>query len=277
MKTVFSKLIILFLFGIFFTGCSDVDNGERGIVYRPYGNGLDKDNIYDEGTYIGLSWLWNDMIEYNVRQQTMNVQVAMLDKNQMDVPISMSVLLRPIPSKVGYLHEDKGPDYVETFCHPVAVGVLKDVVGTYTASEIVTSKRDAVQVAIQEKLVTLYATNYIQCDGVIITDIDLPDAITKAIEEKQVQDERNLLSEKKKAEQVNLAAAAVAKADGLARVKIIDAEAEAKYIRQVQSALATSPQYVELKKVEQWSGDFGTGNVFGGGMPFLNVNNIGKK
>jgi regulator of protease activity HflC (stomatin/prohibitin superfamily) len=259
------------LVGTMFISCADVNNGERGVVYRPYGGGLDKDNVYEEGTVFGISWLWNDMIEYNVRQQTMHVEVQLLDKNSMDVPVTMSVLLRPIPSKIGYLHEDKGLDYLESFCLPVATGVLKDVVGTYTAQELVTSARDKAQLEIQTKLSSIYATNHIQCDGVIITDIDLPDAITKAIEAKQVQEERNLFSEKKRTEEVNLAAAAVAKAEGAAKVKVIEAKAQAEYIRSVQSALATSPQYVELEKVKQWKGDFGTGNVFGGGMPFINV------
>lgn len=264
-------LFSILLTGMFLSSCADVDNGERGIVYRPYGGGLDKDHVYNEGTDIGISWLWNDMIEYNVRQQTIHIEDTLLDKNGMDVSIKASIMLRPIPNKIGYLHEEKGPDYIETYCIPVAEGILKDVVGQHAAQDLVTTTRESAQKSIQKLLIDLYAKNFIQCDEVIIADIDLPTAISNAIELKQVQDQKNLLAEKRKVEEENLAAAAVAKAKGEGEAKIIGAMAEAKYIRELQSALASSPQYVELKKVEQWSGNFGTNNVFGGGMPFINV------
>lgn len=261
--------LILPLFILF--GCTDVDNGERGVVFYPYSKGLDATKVYDEGTYFGFSWLWNDMITYQIRQQTLNIEVELLDKNSMSVGVTASVMLRPIPDKIGYLHEEKGPDYVETYCKPVAEGILKDIVGSYTAQELVTSARQEAQTKIRDRIIELYTKNHIMCDDVLIRDIDLPPAVTKAITDKQVQEENNLLAEKKKVQEENLAAAAVAKAKGQAEAKIIEAQGQAKYIQQVQAALANSPQYVELKKVEKWNGSFGEGNIFGEGMPFINV------
>lgn len=267
MKMIFfCSLLLLALFS-----CADVANGERGVVYHPWSGGLDKDKVFEEGTYFGFSWFVNDMIEYNVRQQTLHVENTLLDKNGMDVDIKMSVMFRPIPSKIGYLHEEKGPDYIETYCMPVAEGALKDILGKYAAQDLLTQDREAAQSQIKALLVDYYAKNYIQCDDVILSDIDLPEAISKAIENKQVQDQKNLLAEKRKVEEQNLAAANVAKAEGEAKAKVISAKAESQYIRELQSALASNPQYVELKKIERWSGEFGSNNVFGGGMPFINV------
>lgn len=265
------KTIFLFSILFLFTACADINNGERGVVYKPWSGGLDKDRVYEEGTYFGISWIVNDMIEYNVRQQTLHIENTLLDKNGMDVDIKMSVMFRPIPSKIGYLHEEKGPDYVETYCMPVAEGALKDILGKYAAQDLLTKDREAAQSQIKALLTEYYAKNYIQCDDVILSDIDLPEAISKAIENKQVQDQKNLLAEKRKVEEQNLAAAKVAKAEGDAKAKVISAKAEAQYIRELQQALASNPQYVELKKIERWSGEFGSNNVFGGGMPFINV------
>lgn len=266
----FLKWFVLALMLLTF-GCTSVDNGERGVVYKPYDGGLDAKKTYDEGVYFGFSWMWNDMIVYVVRQQTMNIKVSLLDKNSMAVGMSASIMLRPIPEKIGFLHEEKGEDYLKTYCKPVAEGVLKDIVGSYSASELVTSDRQEAQTKIKNMLIELYAKNHISCDDVIIRDIDLPKQIVDAITAKQVQDEQNLMSEKKKVQEENLAAAAIAKAKGEAEVKVLGAAAEARYIRELQSALASSPQYVELKKVERWDGTFGTNNIFGDGMPFINV------
>ena len=61
-----------------------VDAGERGVIFRPYTRGLDRENIYGEGFHIVAPW--NRMYVYSVREQqreeTMDVLDRMEEKNR---------------------------------------------------------------------------------------------------------------------------------------------------------------------------------------------------
>ncbi|MFT5581387.1 MAG: prohibitin 1, partial [Psychromonas sp.] len=46
----------LILVIIFFMSWQDVNPGEEGFVYRPYGDGVETQNIYKEGTNFLLPW-----------------------------------------------------------------------------------------------------------------------------------------------------------------------------------------------------------------------------
>jgi len=107
MKNLLKFIAMALIFATFGAGCTEVDNGYKGVVYKPYSGGLNPDQIYPEGVDVGLSWLWNDMITYDCRQHTTNLQMQLLDKDQMELPISISVFHRVIPSKIGHLHLDK--------------------------------------------------------------------------------------------------------------------------------------------------------------------------
>lgn len=261
MRTV-SKISFCAIAAFALVSCAEVDNGFRGVAYKPYAGGLDPTHVYSEGVDMGISWLLNDMIEYDCRQKTMTIELTPLDSNQMEVKMEASVFYRVMPDKIGYLHKEKGRDYEKTYIEPNFKGAIKNVVGNYTAQKMVTSKRDIIETEVKTILDKAFLVNHIICDDIIISDVNLPPTIREAITEKMTQDEKNLTAEKKKVQEENLASAKVAKAKGDSAAKVIEAQAEARYINEVQKALASSPNYVELKKVEKWDGTFGTNNVF---------------
>ena len=52
--------------------------GERGVIFKKFSGGLDKDNIYAPGFHIIAPW--NDMIKYDVREQKSEETMDVLDK-----------------------------------------------------------------------------------------------------------------------------------------------------------------------------------------------------
>ena len=92
------------------------------------------------------------------------------------------------------------------------------------------------------------------------------DSIATAIQEKEQQEQKNLLAEKMKVEAINKAAAQIEEARGDSSAQVIRAAAEAEMIRLKQAQLAKSPNYIELVKAQQWDGSYGTGNVYGEGI-----------
>ena len=254
------KFTYLTLILLVISSCAEVENGYKGVVYKPYSGGLNPETIYPEGVKISPAWLWNEMIQYDCRQQTTNIDAKLLDVNNLSVNVTASVFHRVIPDKIGFLHLDKGQDYEYSYITPVFEGALKNVIGKYTAQELVTSKRNIVQQEVKAILDKAFKINYILCDDIIIRDVTLPKQIIAAITAKQVQEERNLLAEKKKVEEENLAAARIAKAEGDYQAALFDAKTK---------DILSQPKMLKLKELEiqgnaisKWNGSFGTNNVF---------------
>ena len=68
LKTAVLGGIVLLLVSLFFMSWTDVNPGEEGFVYRPYGGGIDKEITYSEGTIFIAPW--NEMITYSILQQS---------------------------------------------------------------------------------------------------------------------------------------------------------------------------------------------------------------
>src|SRR6056297_1616535 len=79
-----------------------IDAGERGVVFRPYTTGLDKENIYGEGFHIIAPW--NKMYIYNVREQQREETMDVLDKNGLSINMDVTVRFNPIYKKIGDLY-----------------------------------------------------------------------------------------------------------------------------------------------------------------------------
>ena len=68
-------LVVLILFGssMFVT----IQPGERGVIFRPFSQGLDKEYIYIPGFHVVAPW--NDLIVYDVKEQQREETMDVLD------------------------------------------------------------------------------------------------------------------------------------------------------------------------------------------------------
>ncbi|MBN2772604.1 MAG: hypothetical protein JXR31_00050, partial [Prolixibacteraceae bacterium] len=84
-------LVVLLIFGgrMFLI----IQAGERGVIFRPYTSGLDKENIYSEGFHIIAPW--NEMYIYNVREQQREETMDVLDKNGLSISMDVTVRFNP--------------------------------------------------------------------------------------------------------------------------------------------------------------------------------------
>ena len=194
---------------IFLASWQDVDPGEQGFVYRPYGVGVEKDNVYNEGTTFILPW--NEMITYNIRQQSKNYSSEVMDINGTDINVEVAVNYAAAKGKTPRLHLKHGPEYI-TFIDDKAKGAIKDVIGRYTYEQVYSSKREALEGEIEAILQKDFAGNHITLFYVEIADVNLPDNIATEITNKETQKQRNLTAKEKQKEQEYLANAKIAKA-----------------------------------------------------------------
>jgi prohibitin 1 len=256
---------------IFFMSWQDVNPGEEGFVYRPYGDGVETQNIYKEGTNFLLPW--NRMITYNNRQQSKNYTSEVMDINGTDINVNIAVNYAAALGKTPFLHLKHGPDYI-TFIDDKAKGAIKDVIGRYTYEQVYSSKREALEGEIETILTKDFAGNYITLHYVEIADVNLPDNIATEITNKETQKQRNLTAKEKQLEEEYKANARIAKARGDSSL-IISAQFKAQAIKLEATQIGKNPQYIELKKWEKWDGigsPYGESNVFGSGVSILKQN-----
>ena len=184
-------LIVLLLFGgrMFLI----IDTGERGVIFRPYTSGLDKENIYREGFHIVAPW--NQMNIYNVREQQREEVMDVLDRNGLSIITDVTVRFNPIFNRIGHLHEQFGANYINVLVVPEVRSSVRQVAGRYSAEEIYSTKRAEVEQTIKEETRKVLEENHIEMRALLIRSINLPEQIKKAIEDKLQQEQRALAYE----------------------------------------------------------------------------------
>lgn len=157
-------------------------------------------------------------------------------------------------TRIADLYTKVGRDYFNKVIVPSVEQTLKAVCSQYKVEEI-TVNRDAMKDRAEEVLSSKLSNYYIILQDLNLADIDFSPEFNKVVEEKQLEEQKIKTAEyrKKQAEQDKLTA-------------ILQAEAEAKK----QSLLrdTTSPQVIELKRIEKWDGKY---PVVMGGNNLLNI------
>jgi len=222
---VFLALIAIIIFSnaTFLT----IEAGERGVLFKRFAGGLDKENIYSPGFHVIAPW--NDMYKYDVREQQIEEEMEVLSSNGLNIVVDVTIRFHPQYNEIGDLHESFGINYRETLVRPEMRSAAREVVGRFIPEELYSTKRDEVQTMIRADLEKTLNKNHLALKAVLIRDIELPDKVKTAIEEKleaeqsALKYEFILAQERKEAER-----------------KIIEAEAKAASNRLLNASLSTN-------------------------------------
>jgi regulator of protease activity HflC (stomatin/prohibitin superfamily) len=249
--------------GLLFTSWQDVDPGEEGFIFRPYGAGVDTLVAYNEGTQLIAPW--NEMITYNMLVQSRAYNSKVMDKNGTDIDVDIAINFHVLKGNSAALHLKHGVNYAESLIDKKAKGAIKDVIGRYTYVEAYSTKREILEKEIESILDDDFIGNFIGLDFVEIADITLPPNIAAEITNKETQKQRNQTAKEKQKEEEYLANARIEKSRGDSSL-VISARYKAEAIQLEAEQISKNPQYIELKKWESWDGigsPYGSGNVYG--------------
>ncbi len=226
-------LIFLVLFGssIFVT----IESGEKGVIFKKFGGGLQKDVIYGQGFHIIAPW--NDMFVYDVKINETFEKMEVLSKNGLSIKIDLSFRYKPVEDKIGYLHDEIGRNYLERIIKPEIRSVTREVIGNYLPEELYSTKREAIEDEIEVLTREKVQDKYLSLDAILIRDVTLPQTLRAGIEKKLVQEQEALEYEFK-----------IAKAKKEAERKEIEAKGIAKFQRIVNQTI--TPQLLKWKGVE---------------------------
>lgn len=216
-------VILFFSNSMFFT----IKPGERAIIFRKFGSGLDKENIFEPGFHIVAPW--NSLYVYDVKEQKQEETMDILDKNGLSVSVDVSVRFNPIYERIGYLHEIFGVNYIDQLIIPEVRSTVRRVAGFYTAEEIYSTKRAQVEASIEKETREVLSKNNIDMRAMLIRSINLPTEIKAAIEKKLKQEQEALAyqfrldREKSEAERKRIEAEGIAKFNQIINASLTNA------------------------------------------------------
>lgn len=167
-----------------------IDAGERGVLFRTFSGGLDKENIYQPGFHVVAPW--NTMHVYEVREVQLEEEMEVLSSNGLNIKVDVTARVNPQFDKIGELHETFGRSYFERLVRPEVRSSVRQVIGKFTPEELYSTKRDEVQTMITEELSNSLTRNYVDLRAILIRDIELPDKVRTAIEEKLEAEQASL-------------------------------------------------------------------------------------
>jgi len=252
------KVMYAVVAALLITSCTTVDSGHKGVEVS-WGGQTNLTTVYPEGMNVGLHWVWDDMVEYDVREKTLTQTFEFNDKNNMSTTVELALDYRLNPDKVNLLHTQITD--VETKIIKTLKSAGKEVVPRYSAVDLNINKRTEAEQILSEIIAQELPEFYVEFRRLQMTDVDIPASVAKLAEETAVQLGRNELAEKKEAEQVALAKAKVAEAQGNYDAGVLDAKTK---------KLLSTPEILQLKQLEvdleyasQGKSKYGENNVFG--------------
>ena len=177
---IFISLILILIFSnaTFLT----IQSGERGVLFKRFGGGLEKEKIYPSGFHVVAPW--NTMFVYEVREKQLEESMSVLSNNGLNIKLDVTVRVNPLFDDIGYLHDEFGRDYLNSLVRPEVRSSVRKIIGKFNPEELYSTRRDEVQELITSDLAGILDSNYIELRAVLIRDIVLPEKVRTAIEEK---------------------------------------------------------------------------------------------
>jgi len=186
-------VILVVFFALTNTTFLTLQPGEAGVLFKRFGDGINKDKIYGQGFHVVAPW--NRMIIYDVRIQENLERMQVLSKNGLTINCDLSYRYQPVSEKIGYLHEEIGVNYHKNIIIPEIRSATREVIGKYLPDELYSTKRDAIQSEIFESTKIACAKKNIILDAVLIREVKLPESLQKSIETKLNQEQESLAYE----------------------------------------------------------------------------------
>ncbi len=236
-KKYLSIIICVLVVALLLSSVTTIRSGEVGIRVR-FGKVVNKQT--NEGINFKIP-LIERIEKMNVRVQKVEVKTSSSSKDLQEVDMSLAVNYQIDKEKATKLYKNVGTGYDEVILEPAIQESIKAVTSKYTAEELITN-RSEVSVKCQEELAKKVEKYGLKVNDFNITNFNFSEEFNKAIEEKQVA-EQKVLTAKQELEKERIEA----------EKKIVKAEAEKQANELKQQSLTDN--IIKEKFIEKWNGE----------------------
>ena len=161
-------------------------------------------------------------------------------------------------------------DIESTFVRRTIITVAQNAAGQMSLSELISSRRDDLQNAVQQKLQQELDKMGFNLDKVNLGASHLPQSLETQMQQKMAAQQQAQQAEYELQKNQMLAKAEVAKAEGEAQAVLVHAKAQAEANRLLQSTLTQA--LIQSKAIDKWDGSLP--QVSGGSTPFINLGSL---
>ena len=186
----FGILAIILILVMSRTTFLTIDPGYAGVLFKRFGGGIDKEKVYNPGFHLVAPW--NKMYVYDIRIKEHYEEMEVLSKNGLTIVCELSIRYRALPDEIGYLHNEIGPQYLESIVIPEIRSATREVIGKYLPEELYSSKREAIQVEIFDRTFARLKDKHVFIDAILIRGVTLPQTLQEAIERKLKEEQSAL-------------------------------------------------------------------------------------
>ena len=213
-----------------------VESGEVGVRVR-FGKASNQPT--HEGINLKIPFV-EEIKKMNIRVQKIEVTTSSSSKDLQDVEMSLAVNYQIDKKKAVDLYKNVGSNYDEVILEPAIEEGIKAVTSKYTAEELITN-RSEVSKQCREELDKKVSKYGLSINDFNITNFNFSKEFNKAIEEKQVA-EQKVLTAKQELEKERIEA----------EKKIVKAEAEKRSNELKEESLTDN--IIREKFIEKWDG-----------------------
>ncbi|WP_428249263.1 prohibitin family protein [Ferrovibrio sp.] len=161
--------------------------GEVGVLYDLFFGGTQTVKVYGEGLVTKLPW--NRFFTYDTRLQALRQPLYALSQEGMSVQVELSVFFRASPKLAGRLHKELGPQYINRVISPLVISTVREMISHHRSHELYTVGFDYLQNEIEKELRGNPISEMIEFTDVLISRLDLPPVVLRAIEYKLEQEQ----------------------------------------------------------------------------------------
>ncbi len=200
----------------------------------------------------GLTAKWpiiTSFVKFDKTTQRMEVLDATYTQDIQPAEVAYVFTYRIVDANAPALYKSAGKAYEAKLIEPKLHSALKDVVGRWTATELV-ANRDKVAREIEEKLRNEISSEFFTEISLMINNIDYSDAFEKGIEEKVLAEQEAQKAKNRTVQVEEEGRQSVIKAKANADAQIAEAEGKAKAMDIEGAAIRRNSQYLELKKLD---------------------------
>ncbi|WP_234553765.1 prohibitin family protein [Thermus caliditerrae] len=167
-------------------------------------------------------------------------------KEGLEIGVDVTVQYRILKERAAKLHQEVGPNYLETLIVPQVRSKVRDAVGQYNAAELISTQRTALETSVIQGLEETLRQYHIELVSVLLREIRIPETVAKVIEEKQTAEQQVQIEINRRKQAEIAAQRRVIEAQGERDAAILRAEGEAKAIELRGRALKAAPEVVQL-------------------------------